>query len=1306
MRYRGVPTWLLILALAGIVACGDEGGGETRSNNTNNSNNGTNNQPMGMWTPEDCATDVDDDQDGAAGCADSDCYSVQACVFEPAFNPPDLPLNGVISLWERSSWLFEDGALQRGVVDGAIDPANIGTVTGRIVDIAGNPVPGASIAIANRPELGRTYTRSDGRYDIAFDAGQRIVLRVSAPGFVTSDREVAARLQRPSSLDEIVLVALESEGTTVDFSTTTYVAGTQASDTDGTRRTAVVIPEGTQASLRFPNGATQPLETMTVRATEVTVGEDGDQAMMAELPPQTMFTYAAEFSVDEAIEARAEGVEFDQPVFIYVDNFLGFAPGTLVPSGFYDRSQTEWEAMPDGIVLQVLEVQGDSAVLSIGGDGLNEEDITNLALTDGELALIAQNFDVGDTFWRVPTRHFSPFDFNWAGFFPEGTFPPPAPRDSEPNQCTAGQEVGSLIGCSGQTLGERIRLNGTPFTLAYQSGRTSGRKPVIQIPVIPAEAILSPLLLGAKVEASVAGQSLETREYLTADSIPIVEEYIWDGTDQFGRAIQGSAEVEAKVTLVYDAPYNAQSASTATVAVASAAGIGEIPPEFGSYPAGDGVEVQLDRSYVVIRRNYTKAVTVGTYDVAREGLGGWTVDLQHRYDPIGRTMYYGNGQDLPASGQDRKFTLVTGGADAEYVAEPPSDGDLAINRLEGGGPMTVGHDGVVYFAGFQTVYSIDPNSNEINRVAGKLLDFNTQDSWTEEGGDGGQARDAEFLEVRAIDVGLDGRLYIVTQSYVWRVEDDGTITELMGGGDKLELETGDQATEVSANFEFIAANQHGEVYVGDQGTIYKRKTDGRMEVLFSYFLTESCFEDQVPCSEGEVIPNVSLGIIRGFDVDESGDVYVLESGVFGANADYIRKIGVDGRLTTYAQVPAAIHIRVGNGVVMIAPEENEVTSGAGVVQVNDDGELVPRVGIFQEPESLWEMLFGFRPEILNGESAKRPVTPGYQFAVSPSGTLVFSVPGQIVRLDELFPGYSGVNYQIPVAGGSAIDEFTPEGRHLASFDALTGVQTWEFAYDTEGRLLSATDRDGDVTTIERDGSDNPTSIVGPNGVTWTMVVGSDGMLESLTSPENETWRFTYDDGLMTAMTNPRDETWSFTYDEAGRLIEDSMPNGGASTLVYDKDKNSVLFTSPEGRATEYQQTPPTNALRFDGVETGDLSSGTAELRDGWSLSESQDGSSYRSRTAAHPVYGMIASFTADALFRTPAGLELRTETTEEAETMASDLKTGLSSWRKDTTNGVETVTESGTRAPIHCPWRPARAAKQPQFWTQWRARIP
>jgi len=54
--------------------------------------------------------------------------------------------------------------------------------------------------------------------------------------------------------------------------------------------------------------------------------------MPAQLPPTSLYTYAAELTADEAVAAGATDVHFNQALPVYLENFLGFPVGTAVPT--------------------------------------------------------------------------------------------------------------------------------------------------------------------------------------------------------------------------------------------------------------------------------------------------------------------------------------------------------------------------------------------------------------------------------------------------------------------------------------------------------------------------------------------------------------------------------------------------------------------------------------------------------------------------------------------------------------------------------------------------------------------------------------------------------------------------------------------------------------------------------------------------------------------------------------------------------------------------------------------------------------
>jgi hypothetical protein len=78
----------------------------------------------------------------------------------------------------------------------------------------------------------------------------------------------------------------------------------------------------------LPNGMTQTLTSMNIRVTEYTVGAAGPSAMPGTLPPNSGYTYAFEYSVDQAEAAGAVEVKFSTPLYL---DFSHFVRRSIIP---------------------------------------------------------------------------------------------------------------------------------------------------------------------------------------------------------------------------------------------------------------------------------------------------------------------------------------------------------------------------------------------------------------------------------------------------------------------------------------------------------------------------------------------------------------------------------------------------------------------------------------------------------------------------------------------------------------------------------------------------------------------------------------------------------------------------------------------------------------------------------------------------------------------------------------------------------------------------------------------------------------
>jgi hypothetical protein len=176
--------------------------------------------------------------------------------------------------------------IQTGVQPGAIDSARAGAVRGRVVDRNGQPASGVTVTVLGHSELGQTLTRSGGLWDLAVNGGGDVTVRFSKSGYLPVQRTISLSWQKVRAVDEVVLTPLSSSVTTIDFSQPVQVArGEVSTDGNGTRRVTMLFKQGTSATVVLPNGSTQPVSTLHVRASEFTVGDGGPKAMPAPLPP-------------------------------------------------------------------------------------------------------------------------------------------------------------------------------------------------------------------------------------------------------------------------------------------------------------------------------------------------------------------------------------------------------------------------------------------------------------------------------------------------------------------------------------------------------------------------------------------------------------------------------------------------------------------------------------------------------------------------------------------------------------------------------------------------------------------------------------------------------------------------------------------------------------------------------------------------------------------------------------------------------------------------------------------------------------
>lgn len=449
--------------------------------------------------------------------------------------PPDPgavapPINSTVATttFAATEFLYTGGKpIQTGVAPGTIDPKRAAVLRGRVLDKNNAPLPGVTLTILNHPEFGQTLSRADGMFDMAVNGGGVLTLNYQRAGYLPTQRQVNAPWQDFVVVADVVLMALDPQVTTVEANAPTaqVARGTVMTDASGSRQATLLFPAGTTATMTLPNGATQPLGALQVRATEYTVGTNGPQAMPAMLPPTSGYTYAVELSVDEALNAGAKTVQFNQPIPFYVDNFLNFPVGIQVPLAYYDREKAAWVPTDDGRVIKVLSIVGGVAQVDTTGNGTADNGAA-IGMTEAERQRIASLYPAGKTLQRAVVKHLTPYDLNY-GFVAQTGAVTPQPEKTtggdgknldssggNSGSSSAGTQAStttcfpsSIIECENQTLGEFIPVVGTGLNLNYRSDRVPGRKAANTVTIPLSGATVPSVLKRIELEIMVAGRT-------------------------------------------------------------------------------------------------------------------------------------------------------------------------------------------------------------------------------------------------------------------------------------------------------------------------------------------------------------------------------------------------------------------------------------------------------------------------------------------------------------------------------------------------------------------------------------------------------------------------------------------------------------------------------------------------------------------------------------------------------------------------------------------------------------------------------
>jgi RHS repeat-associated protein len=1086
------------------------------------------------------------------------------------------------------------------------DPKRFSLITGLVQDASGNPLSGVNVGLHNQSEYGTAQTDPTGLFSIPLDGGGTVTVIYQKAGFLTAHRQVPIGWNTIANAETIVMIPEDSKSTVINFDgnpqTILTHSSTPTSDSFGTRSLTMVFPGDNRAWVKDVQGNEQEMTNITVRATEYPT----PQSMPAKLPPTSAFTYCVELTVD-----GAKSVRFEKPVVVYVNNFLGFNVGEIVPVGYYDRDRAVWVPQNNGRVVRLLDTNADG-IVDAYTDGQNQ--YPTPGLTDPTL------YPPNSTFWRVEITHFSPLDCNWPFAPVPGSSPPnpPGPPYIQEGPICPITNINSFVENKNCIFHEDIAILGTDMNLHYATNRTVGYKSVVTIPISGASVPSTLLYVVAKME--VAGRVFQT-------SLPAVPnkkiEIAWDGLDYLGRQVTGSTMAVIRIGFVYRGDYS--SGNAAVLQAFAQTGI----TSTGLAAREEAILWRTD--YLVIHRGI---------DTLAEG---WTLSFHHFMSPLDPTILY-KGDGTTVKNTTPIITTIAGNGQGGFSGD---GGPAAQAALLGPWHVTVDKAGNVYVA--------DTNNHRVRKVDrnGIITTFAGNNNWNASG-DGGPATQAGLGNPMAVAADDAGNVYIAANNRIRKVNTSGIITTVAGNGQSGYNGDNIPATQASLGATGIFVDPAGNLYIADSNNNRVRKVDP------NGIITTVAGNGQLGYGgDGGPALQARLWGPSSVVVDGKGNILITD----WVNSR-IRKVDTSGIITTVAgngqqgysgdggpatqarfNNPRGIAVdNVGN--IYLSDRNNErlrkvetsgiitTIAGNGIQGYGGDGGPATQ-GVFNYPEGVAVDSKGniYIAEMSNNRIRKVGYPEAFRSVIT-AGDIAFS--------DENGQGYV----------------MSSTGLHKSTIDLETGKTLLTFGYNPENSLVSITDRFGNQTTIQRDSSGTPFSITSPDGMVTRLTVDGHNHLTAVTYPDNSAYSFVYtSDGLMIEKYDPRGNRFRHQFDANGLITHVFDPEGGSwsfSRSVDSSGTSTVTMQTGEGNVTTYQdRTDSTGA--YTSITTSPFGSVSTFFRFADGLTETEQPACGMNQTMKYDLdpafkYKYLKEYT----HRTPAGLTLLTTDTRSYQDTNAD----------------------------------------------------
>ncbi|XP_028969053.1 teneurin-m [Galendromus occidentalis] len=690
----------------------------------------------------------------------------------------------------------------------------------------------------------------------------------------------------------------------------------------------------------------------------------------------------------------------------------------------------------------------------------------------------------------------------------------------------------SAILAESQAVQEAINIPGTKVHLLYHSSRSAGYYSTIQLKLTPDTIPQSLRLIHLKIY--IEGVIFER----TFEADPAIQfTYAWNRRNTYRQKVYGIAQAHVHVGY-----------------------------EYSNCP-----EVLWE----------IQTTQVSGHDMSISEIGGWNLDIHHRYNFHEGILQKGDGSNVYLKNKPKVLSITMGDESQRPLHCTYCNGVAKDQKLMSPVAVVNAPDGSIIVGDFNLIRRIKPDGmvSTVVELASSQIAYSYHLAVAPATGQlyvSDPERHKVFRVIRLDDVvDVKNNVELVV----------GTGAKCLPG-DKLFCGDGRPAREAKLSYpKGIAISMNNEIYIADGTNIRYVDRLGVMNTIIGDHHHKSHWKP-LPCTGTYTASQVNLKWPTELAINPlDNSLHILDDHV-------IMKLTPDRRLKVVAGKP--LHCTGTKGdfatdVFLESPTAITFSSQGDLYIAESDSQTVNRVRVVT-PDGKIKHYVGAEPkcscleinckcydnEIL-ATAAKFDSISG--IAVTPDGNLHISDKGNhmIRSVISSLPAASGPQHVIEIFSPETqeIYTFNRHGQHISTRNILTGQTKYTFTYNvntSNGKLSTVTDASGNKLFVLRDTSHQAKSIENSQGGKCLIEIGSrHSMLLSFVTADNHKTSLEYygsNSGLLKSKTDSSGKSVLYSYDHYGRLTDAVTPTGEQVHLSYSLSiKGATVVVTRNGRET-------------------------------------------------------------------------------------------------------------------------------------------